>query len=105
MKRLSPLLLPACVLTLTLAVGCGNPCLRLADQICSCQPDDTSRANCQQRARDQGDTFAVGPQQEELCQAKLDSNACACQSLITPAGRDACGLSFTVAPPDPAPVK
>jgi hypothetical protein len=101
MKRLAPLLLLACVITLTLAAGCGNACLQLADKICSCQPDDTSRANCQQRARDQGGIFSVEPQNEAFCQGKLDSAACDCQSLITPEGRMACGLSFPV--PDGGP--
>jgi hypothetical protein len=94
MKRLAPLLLLACVLTLTLAAGCGNACLRLADQICSCQPDDTSRANCQQRARQQEGIFSVGKNDENFCQSALDSNACDCQGLITPEGRAACGLAF-----------
>jgi hypothetical protein len=96
MKRLAPLLLLACVITLTLAAGCGNACLQLADKICSCQPDDTSRANCQQRARNQGGIFSVEPQNETFCQGKLDSEACDCQSLVTPEGRMACGLSFPV---------
>ena len=102
MNRLQPLLLLACVLTLPLAAGCANPCLRLADQICGCQPDDTSRANCQQRAREQEAIFSAGPDQERLCQQALDTKACDCQKLITPEGRTACGLAFTVAPPDTA---
>ena len=94
LKALRPI---ACVLSLSLAAGCGDACLNLANQICSCQPDDTSRANCQQRARDQGGIFSVEPQNEEFCQGKLDSEACECQSLITPEGRMACGLSFPLA--------
>jgi hypothetical protein len=100
MKRLAPLLLPACVLTLTLAAGCGDPCLKLADQICSCQPDDVSRANCSQRARNQEGIFSVDKQDQDFCQHALDTNACVCQNLITPEGRSACGLSF---PPDGGP--
>lgn len=102
MKRLKPLLLLACVLTVPLAAGCGNPCLQLADQICVCQPDDTSRVNCQQRAREQEAIFSVGNDQQRLCQQALDTKACDCQKLITPEGRKACGIAFTVAPPDTA---
>jgi hypothetical protein len=99
MKRLKPLLLLACVLTVPLAAGCGNACLRLADQICSCQPDDTSRANCQQRAREQEAIFSVGSEEQQICQRTLDSNVCDCQKLTTPEGREACGIAYPT-PPD-----
>lgn len=102
MKRLAPLLLLAGVLTLPLVAGCGNACLKLADQICSCQPDDNSRQNCQQRAREQEAIFSVRREDEQLCQQALDSNACDCQKLITPEGRKACGIAYTFAPPDGA---
>jgi hypothetical protein len=98
MKRLKPLLLLAGMLTVPLVAGCGNACLKLADQICGCQPDDTSKANCQQRARQQGDFFPVRGDDEQLCQQKLDEGACDCQSLITPEGRQACGLAYSYAP-------
>jgi hypothetical protein len=100
MKRLEPLLLLACVLTVSLAAGCGNACLKLADQICGCQPDDTSRANCQQRARDQESIFPVRTQDEQACQLALDSNKCDCQHLLTPEGREACGIAYNFAPLD-----
>ena len=100
MKRLQPLLVLACVLTVSLAAGCGNACLKLADQICSCQPDDTSRANCQQRARDQASIYPVRTQDEQACQRALDSHLCDCQHLLTPEGRQACGIAYTFAPLD-----
>ena len=103
MKRPRPLLLFAGMLTLLLAAGCGNACLNLADQICSCQPDDTTRSNCQQKARDQGGIFSVRSQDQQYCQQLLDSGACAdCQKLITPEGRKACGIAYTFAPPEGA---
>jgi len=86
------------MLTVLLDAGCGNACLKLADQICSCQPDDPSRANCSQKARDQEGIFNVRPQDEQLCQELLDSNSCDCKKLDTPEGRVACGVSFSVAP-------
>ena len=104
MKRLQPLLVLACVLTVSLAAGCGNACLQLADQICSCQPDDTSRANCQQRARDQASIYPVRTQDEQACQRALDSHMCDCQHLLTLEGRQTCGIAYTFAPLDvPAP--
>ena len=102
MKRLKPLLLPAFMLTVPLVAGCGNACLKLADQICGCQPDDTSRANCSQRAREQEAIFPVRSEDERRCQDALDANACDCQKLITPEGRTACGIAYTIAPPDGA---
>ena len=98
MRRLFPLLLSACVLTVLFASGCGNACLQLADKICSCQPDDSTKATCQARAREQEGIFPVNKQQEQHCQQLIDSNACDCQRLTTPEGRVACGLSY---PPGP----
>jgi hypothetical protein len=102
MKRLKPLLLLPFVLTVPLVAGCGNACLKLADQICSCQPDNTSRANCSQRAREQEAIFSVRSEDEQRCQKALDTSACDCQKLITPEGREACGIAYTIAPPDGA---
>jgi hypothetical protein len=98
MDRLKPLLLLGCVLTLTLAAGCGNACLKLADQICNCQPNDTLRSGCQAQVREQEKVFSIRSQDEQLCQAKLDSNECTCEKLTTPEGRQACGLAYTFAP-------
>lgn len=103
MRRRLPLLLPASMLTLLLAAGCGDACLKLADQICSCQPDQASQANCQQRARDEEGIFNVRKQDEQLCQNLLDSNSCDCRKLDTPEGRQACGTSISMAPGDGAP--
>jgi hypothetical protein len=102
MPRRGLLLLAACALAVPLLAGCGNACFKLADQICSCQPDDTSRANCQSRARDTEKIFPVSSQDEETCQQKLDSNACVCQNLTTPEGRVACGTAYQVVPPQTA---
>jgi hypothetical protein len=102
MKRLQPLILAAGMLTVLLANGCGNACLKLADQICSCQPDDNSRANCQQQARNNESIFNVRSQDEQVCQNLLDSGQCDCSKIDTPEGRQACGLNYTVAPPNGA---
>src|SRR3954467_8043944 len=98
MRRRLRLLLPAGMLTLLLAAGCGDACLQLADEICSCQPDQASQANCQQRARDQEGIFNVRKQDEQFCQHLLDTNSCDCKKLDAPEGRQACGTSITVAP-------
>ena len=98
MHRFKPLLLLGFVLTVTQAAGCGNACLKLADQICNCQPDDVSRSGCQAQVRQQEKVFSIRNEDEQLCQAKLDANECTCDKLTTPEGRQACGLAYTFAP-------
>jgi hypothetical protein len=97
----------ACALTLLLAAGCGNACLTLADQICSCQPDDNSKQLCNAQAKVQEETFPVSKHDEATCQQKLDDKGCdcnltdssdrtaCCDRLNTPQGRAACGLVLT----------
>ena len=87
MKALS---LIACLLGLALAAGCGDACLSLANEICSCQPDDNSRAICNAQAKAQATTFNVGKADQQFCQQKLDSQACNCSAQKTTSGRSAC---------------
>jgi hypothetical protein len=101
MRRPGPLLLLACALAIPLLTGCGNSCFKLADQICACQPDDTTRANCQARARDQAQIFPISAEDQQRCQEKIDSKACECQKLTTPEGRVACGTGYADAPSEP----
>lgn len=84
----------ACMLSLTAAAGCGNACLTLASQICSCQPDDGTRAACNQRANDAQASFPIRPEDETYCQGLLNSNACDCNKLTTPQGRANCGIAY-----------
>ena len=88
------MLLAACVITLSLAAGCGNSCLSLAQQICSCQADQVSIDNCNQRAQEAKGIFPVRAQDEQFCQKQLDSNACDCTKLNTPEGRVGCGIAY-----------
>jgi hypothetical protein len=99
MKHFKPLLLLASVVTLLEVAGCGNPCLQLADQICSCQPDNVTRAACQQQARTQEGIFPVGSQTEQQCQKALDTHACDCTVITTPEGRVGCGLAYDAGVP------
>jgi hypothetical protein len=92
MFRFKALALFACMLGLIAAAGCGDACLSLANQICSCQPDPNSQAVCNAHAKAQESTFAVGKADEKFCQGKLDAHACDCNKLNTAEGRLACGL-------------
>ncbi len=109
MIRASPLAAPAralrlvaCVLTLTLAAGCGDACLSLAGQICGCLPDDGTRSSCNARAKAQEANFPVRSQDQTFCQKQLDSHACDCTRLGTPEGKVGCGLSYSPAAAAPA---
>ena len=77
-----------------LAQGCGNACLALAEQICVCLPDDGTRAACNKRAKDDQAIYSVRPEDELVCQQKVDAKACDCTKLLTPEGKLACGLSY-----------
>jgi hypothetical protein len=92
------LLLLVCLLGFSLATGCSDACIQLANQICDCQPDTNSESNCQQLAQASESVFPVRSQDQTFCQHQLDTNACDCNKLSTPEGRQGCGLSF--APPD-----
>ena len=91
---MKPLLRLLCVLTLTLAAGCGDACLTLAQQICNCQPDQTSVDACNQRAQTAEGIFPVQSKDEKLCQGLIDSHACDCQLLNTSDGRVGCGIAY-----------
>ncbi|TMA27934.1 MAG: hypothetical protein E6J78_08175 [Deltaproteobacteria bacterium] len=84
----------ACVLSVSLAAGCGDACRTLASQICQCLPDDGSRAACNQRAKESEANFSVRPADEKFCQQQLDSHACDCNQLNTPEGKVGCGLAY-----------
>ena len=84
-----------CLGALTLG-GCSNACLRLAEQICVCLPDDGSRASCNQRAKDDQTTFPVRGADENVCQQLLDSKQCDCTQVGTPEGKLHCGLAYPI---------
>ena len=82
----------ACMLSITVAAGCGNACLSLANQICACLPDDGTRAACVQRAKDSQQSFPLRPEDEQFCQSKLA--VCDCHQLQTIQGKQNCGIAF-----------
>src|SRR5476651_2538493 len=62
----------ACMVSFTGVVGCGDACRDLASQICVCLPDDGTRANCNQRAKDAEQFFNVRSEDAQFCQRQLD---------------------------------
>ena len=86
------------VLLLALAAAslhaCTDPCMLLAQQVCLCLPDDGTRATCNQEAGDNEDVFPVSSDDAAYCQKLLDTHACDCNQLTTPAAKANCGLSY-----------
>jgi hypothetical protein len=88
------------VLALLLALAatslhaCTDACTQLAKEVCLCLPDDGTRATCNQEASDNSDVFPVGDDDAAYCQKLLDTHACDCNQLTTPAVKANCGLSY-----------
>jgi len=99
--KVLPLL--GCMFTVTVAAGCGDACLSLADRICNCLPDDGTRSECNRRAHDSEATFPVTDQDRAYCQHQLDTNACDCRQLATPEGKASCGIAFSLYVPKSIP--
>jgi hypothetical protein len=95
-KVVKVLRLLACMVTVTVAAGCGDSCLDLAGKVCNCLPDDGTRAECNRRASDSESVFPVSSQDQTFCQQKIDTNACDCTKLATAAGKAGCGVAFTL---------
>jgi hypothetical protein len=98
-KIVKVLRLLACMLTVTLAAGCGDSCLDLASKVCNCLPDDGTRAECNRRAKDSESVFPVSSQDQAYCQHQIDTNACDCRQLATAEGKAGCGVAFTLFKP------
>jgi len=90
-RALSALLVGFAALALQ---ACSDPCLNLAQQICYCLPDDGTRAACNEEASNNEDVFAVSGDDAAYCQHLIDTNACDCNQLTTPAGKAGCGLTY-----------
>ncbi|MFL5436023.1 MAG: hypothetical protein ACJ784_16055 [Myxococcales bacterium] len=98
-KVVKVLRLLACMVTVTLAAGCGDSCLDLASKVCNCLPDDGTRAECNRRAKDSESVFPVSSQDQAYCQHQIDTNACDCRQLATAEGKAGCGVAFTLFKP------
>jgi hypothetical protein len=90
-RLVASLLLALCALVVQ---GCGDACLNLASQICSCLPDDGTRANCNTQAKNQASNFPISAADDAYCQKKLDNNVCDCTQINTPQGKLDCGVAY-----------
>jgi hypothetical protein len=82
--------------------ACGSPCQELAERICQCELVGAIRDNCKASVRNQIGSGVQKPNDadQEFCSAKLDTcpDPAAvpeqCNTLRTPAGKEACGIAF-----------
>ena len=89
--------LAAVALALSLSACGDGPCQELGERLCGCDPGATSDT-CQKRVEDQLKDIDPSSALEDYCQQRLDAcNAPAgaefCEWLLTPDGKDACGLT------------
>jgi len=70
--------------------ACTAPCDQLADNICNCLSDLSSRAACKQQISAEDSTVKVSAADQKFCSTKLET--CTCDRLNN-GDREACGLT------------
>lgn len=93
MRRLRSLLLVLCTTGAGLASlsGCNDPCHKLSEKICKCEPDTTRSQACLDRVSREAHDKNLSDDEQQRCEDILDDESCTCKHL---AGGDlaACGL-------------
>lgn len=72
-------------------IGCSTPCRSLAEKLCDCEPDTTSREECLRGVAERAGTYDATDAQNQVCQGFLDT--CDCKNAGTADGKKACGLA------------
>jgi len=75
-----------------LITGCGSACKDLANKVCDCQPTRSKKERCEIAINAAARNMDLSDEEEDRCQAILDSDRCTCQALET-GDFSACGLS------------
>ena len=75
-----------------LAAACGSACEDLAHKVCKCQPTEAKKDRCNINVDAAVRNFDLSDEQEDRCQAILDSERCTCGALLA-GDFAACGLS------------
>jgi hypothetical protein len=78
------------LIALFVTAACTAPCDQLADNICHCEPDPTTRASCEQQISAEDANVHPTNADQNLCSQKLKT--CNCLALSR-GDRDACGLT------------
>lgn len=102
MDRRNPSLWLALALSVApFATGCQEPCVALAERICSCEDDELRRRACRtdriEAQRDRAPTEA----EQAVCVDALET--CTCEALERNR-TDLCGFTREAAPPDGEPL-
>jgi len=83
------------------AGACATPCDELGTRVCACQPAGAVRDACDRAVKQLVRQARSNEAQQDFCDQKLgtcpdpatDSNAC--DTISTPAGKEACGLAYS----------
>ena len=75
-----------------LGSGCGSACEELADKICNCQPTRSKIDRCKINVNTATRNLDLSDEEEDRCQAILDSGLCSCTAL-TAGDFASCGLA------------
>ena len=75
----------------TCFLGCGNPCVELANKICSCEPTKALKTTCEQNIKTTGK--AANANDDELMRCEELKKTCHCEALAM-GDLAACGLSY-----------
>ena len=84
----------ACLAALLLAfalAGCKGNCRQLSERLCDCQPSQTDKDACLQRASSEESRIGPTAEQEQVCGQLLAT--CDCHTINTAEGKRACGLA------------
>jgi hypothetical protein len=76
----------------SLALGCGSPCEDLAYRICECQVSRSQKELCKNGIYSSTRNLSISSDDEDSCQAILDSGECTCEALQS-GNQSACGVS------------
>jgi uncharacterized protein YgiB involved in biofilm formation len=74
------------------AAACGSACEDLANKICDCQPTRAKKESCKISYDTANQNIDPSSEQDDACQAILDSGNCTCESLQA-GDLASCGLS------------
>jgi hypothetical protein len=80
-------------LLFSLLSGCGSACKDLANKVCDCQPTRAKEDRCHRSIDAASSNFDLSDEEEDACQAILDSGECTCEA-IEAGNFAACGLSY-----------
>lgn len=87
----------ALVVVAALAAGCQEPCVALAERICSCEPDEIARRACRDNRIDTQQGRVPTEAEQEVCVQALDT--CTCEALEENR-TELCGFTREQAPSD-----